>query len=34
MTWLIIGTFFFFGLHTVLWLVRSLVEHGNGKPTE
>jgi len=34
MTWLIIGTFFFFGLHTVLWLVRSLVEHRNGERTE
>ncbi len=32
MTWLIIGTFFFFGLHTALWLIRSLIEHnGNHK---
>jgi len=26
MEWLIVGVFAFFGTHTVLWLVRSLVE--------
>jgi DnaJ-class molecular chaperone len=31
MTWLLVGTFSFFGLHTVLWGVRSLVggRHGS-----
>lgn len=34
MTLLIVGTFAFFGLHTVLWLIRSLIEHrsGTGRP--
>jgi len=31
MTLLIIGTFAFFGLHTVLWLIRSLIEHRSGR---
>ncbi len=26
MVWLLIGVFSFFGLHTVLWLLRSLKE--------
>jgi hypothetical protein len=30
MTWLLVGTFTFFGLHTVLWGVRSLVRGRNG----
>jgi c(7)-type cytochrome triheme protein len=35
MTWLLVGTFTFFGLHTVLWGVRSLVgKAGGGRPHE
>jgi c(7)-type cytochrome triheme protein len=30
MTWLLVGTFTFFGLHTVLWGVRSLVGKAGG----
>ena len=30
MTWLLIGTFTFFGLHTVLWGIRTLVGGRNG----
>jgi hypothetical protein len=32
MTWLLVGTFSFFGLHTVLWGVRSLVGGRPGDP--
>lgn len=35
MNWLIIGVFAFFGLHTIMWLVRSLLERSHrGKPPE
>jgi hypothetical protein len=32
MTWLLVGTFSFFGLHTVLWAARSLVGGRNATP--
>jgi len=36
MTWLLVGTFAFFGLHTVLWGVRALVakRRGEAPPSE
>ena len=33
MEWLLIGVFSFFGLHTVLWLYRSLRERAGARPT-
>ena len=32
MEWLLIGVFTFFGIHTLLWLIRSLVERSRRAP--